>query len=148
MKAKCFLISPGWVKALTIIFPCPPSCRKCCGLVPKSSTAESEGLGCELLSFLFCFCDHHPSHGEPVSAALGSAGNPQEAGEDRRACSPERLLRGPCNCGKPRKKKRCESTEGSRAAGKPALLKPRPDCLTHFTPLSYFKFAASQSNRF
>lgn len=74
-------ISPGQVKALTVIFPCPPSCRKYCGLVPESSTAESEGLGCVLLSVSFSICDHCPSRGEPVSPALGSMGNLQEARE-------------------------------------------------------------------
>lgn len=52
VKAKCFLICSGrggGVKALTGIFPCPPSCRKC-GPVPESSTAQSKG--CVLLCFL------------------------------------------------------------------------------------------------
>lgn len=144
MKAKCFLISPEWVKALTVIFPCPPSCRKRCGLVPESSTAESEDLGCVFLSFLFSICDHHPSHGEPVSPALGSTGNPQEAGEHRGTCSPEPLHRHPRTCGKPRrgvKAQRGDVQLGSPRYSNPDLIALRISLL--FLILSSQQFRAT-----
>lgn len=62
-------------------------------------------------------------------------GNPQQAGEDQGDASPP-----PCTCGKPRRG--VKTQKRSHAAGKRYSI---PD-LTHFTPLSYFKITASQSN--